>query len=139
MGTDVTPWQAKIDELRTLKDDFNSYGAPKPTEEIIARVEELTRNVQYAKYLTRIKATADGGVAVYFADNTRYANIELDNDRTIGVMLRDAALERTAYFDVDKFRPTNHPFARQDKFTLHATMLLINAFIERQFTIADGV
>ena len=92
----------KLWELSILKSNWDSYGAPTPNGVALrnaTRILELLRPFDLA--LANIMPSAEGGIGICFAQDGRYADIELSNDGEI-LGVRYVGMETPVLIDVDK-------------------------------------
>jgi hypothetical protein len=59
--------QAEISDMLLLQDDWNGYGAPRPTEAAISAARSIVRKFRSLLVIPeKVSASADGGVALIF-------------------------------------------------------------------------
>jgi|SRR5271154_1278912 len=76
--------QRKINEMRKLSHNWDTYGAEPPNEEARNAARELLVCMEGRKFLpTDAVASAEGGVALSFTAGNRYADIECLNSGEI--------------------------------------------------------
>ncbi len=78
-------WDAQLDRLRLLQDDWDSYGAPAPSHESIARAEHVLTKLLIPKgwIPRRIVPAGEGGTAITYRggpDDINYGDICFLND-----------------------------------------------------------
>jgi hypothetical protein len=70
----------KLQEMRTLVRDWNSYGAESPNETSLNRAAQTLTQLQDRLFVpTKIVPSSEGGVAICFIQGDRYADIEFLN------------------------------------------------------------
>jgi hypothetical protein len=84
--------QQKLQEMKNLLPNWNSYGAEAPNEASRNRAAETLTLLQDRFFLpTKIVASSEGGVAICFIKDDRYADIEfLNTGETLAVTYRGA-------------------------------------------------
>lgn len=90
----------QLGELTTLGPDWDSYGAEPPNETAVdaaERILELLRTMSIPP--TRVVASSEGGVAICFAEEDRYADFECFNDGDIAAV-RFRGTERPIVWEV---------------------------------------
>jgi hypothetical protein len=67
--------------MHSLAEDWDSYGAPVPAPESIARAKEAIGKLRFSQLLPEIVApSAEGGVSIYFSTGSQKAFIEFLNE-----------------------------------------------------------
>lgn len=97
-GEVMSSWQVKIDELRALEDDWDSDGAPKPTEAVLTHVERIAHDSP--RYITDIFAASDGGVVICFDYMERSVQFNFENDGSIKLICINMSSESYTTLDV---------------------------------------
>ena len=82
----------KIEAMRNLTSNWDTYGAEPPTEASLAKARTVLETLYQMNFRSsRIAASAEGGVAISFFDKQRYSDIEFLNtdDVLAATSLRD--------------------------------------------------
>lgn len=89
--------------LRSLQDDWDSYGAPAPSRRAVAISEQVAQAMQDADVAaTRIAPSVRGGVGLTHRRGDRKVYVEIGNDGDVIVMLSDGETEpRVQATDLD--------------------------------------
>lgn len=68
--------------LNSVKDNWDTYGSPKPNEEALKVAAAVLGTLQQDGLLIPIKLlpSAEGGVGICFVEESRYAHIEIFNE-----------------------------------------------------------
>lgn len=76
--------QSQLCSLAELRSNWDSYGAPAPTETAIENAARILGHMQpFDLTLANIVPSAEGGVGFCFAKDDRYADIESSNEGDI--------------------------------------------------------
>ena len=79
-----------LDDLRTLKNNWDSYGAPKPNERSFVLAEQVLDVLRKASFLPdRIVPSGEGGVGIVFSRGRLYADFECFNDGELLIAMSD--------------------------------------------------
>jgi hypothetical protein len=71
----------RLGEMRSLAEDWDSYGAPVPAPETIANATLALERLRFSFLMPEIVApSAEGGVAIYFSQGRQKAFIEFLNE-----------------------------------------------------------
>lgn len=93
----------KLEHLRNLEPNWDSYGAETPNEtslDLARRILEQLSNLLFEP--SRVVPSAEGGVAIIFQEDDRYALFECFNDGDIAGMMMDRQAVRDVFqVDVD--------------------------------------
>lgn len=90
----ATGWLVKFVQLSKLKDGWNGYAAPAPSEKAIALARSFVDMLIKEKYEPkRLAPSAVGGVAVSQRSNDRKVYVEFFNDGTIYALFSDGSSE----------------------------------------------
>lgn len=74
----------KIDGMRSLTSNWDTYGAEPPTEASLAKAKTVMETLYQMNFRpSRIAASAEGGVAISFFDQKRYSDIEILNTEDV--------------------------------------------------------
>jgi hypothetical protein len=93
--------QSELSSLAELKSNWDSYGAPAPTETAIenaARILERMRPFDLA--MAYIVPSAEGGIGFCFARDDRYADIESSNEGDI-IGVRYVGMQKPVLIETD--------------------------------------
>ena len=78
--------------LRTLEENWNTYGAPAPNETAIENAAGALGHLSNLDVRPdRVAASTEGGVAISFFENGKYADMEFFNSGDIAAIVSDAA------------------------------------------------
>lgn len=78
------PWSLDLDQLATLTNDWDGYGALAPNATAIDNARRVAEwLMQNERALDRVVASAEGGVAVYVKNGPRYGSAECLNDGSV--------------------------------------------------------
>ena len=92
--TQATGWQVKFVELSKLKDGWNGYDAPAPSEQARLTARSFVDILLKEKYEPkRVSPSAVGGVAVTQRKNNRKVYVEFFNDGTVFALFSDGSSE----------------------------------------------
>jgi hypothetical protein len=90
----ATGWLIKFVQLSKLKDGWNGYAAPAPSEKAIALARSFVDILLKEKYEPkRLAPSAVGGVAVTQRSNNKKVFVEFFNDGTIYALFSDGSSE----------------------------------------------
>ena len=79
-GLGRSPWLKELDRLRTLPSNWDSYGAAPPNAGALSALTlVLGQVIRLGLKPTRIAPSAEGGAAVCFVRDGKYADIECFN------------------------------------------------------------
>ncbi|MBN1515612.1 hypothetical protein JXA32_03480 [Candidatus Sumerlaeota bacterium] len=71
----------RINELKELERDWDSYGAPAPTFKAISLSQTILDELNNIEFLPNgVLPSVEGGIAFIFSNHEKYANVEIDND-----------------------------------------------------------
>lgn len=81
----TNPWAKELDALRRLPADWDSYGSPPPNETAMSNLAVILRRLYEIDdgQILSIVPSAEGGCAVCFVEDARYADIECFNDGNV--------------------------------------------------------
>ena len=73
---------AELSGLKSMTEDWDTYGASRPNEEAIESAGAVLGSLQREGLLvpTKLLASAEGGVGICFVEGSRYAHIEILNE-----------------------------------------------------------
>jgi hypothetical protein len=77
----------ELDRLRSLQNDWNSYGAEPPNEIAFDKAKLILSIAQTLRLpISRVVASAEGGIGVCFVRGNRYAHIEASNQGHLAIV-----------------------------------------------------
>ena len=92
---------SKLYELCSLKNNWDSYGAPSPNENALKNASRILKSMKLSDLeLLNVVPSAEGGIGFCFKIHNRYADIEAMNDGTI-LGVRYVGMEAPILIDVD--------------------------------------
>ena len=123
-----TPLFERLEQLASLGDDWNSYGAPTPNQEATAFARAvLDVALENAFFPEDIAPSVEGGVLICFRAAERYADIECFNDGAVLAMTSEPPLDPRAW-------PV-----RNDRRGIQNAVEEIRAFVEGQQASTSNV
>jgi hypothetical protein len=89
-----SPWideaMRALDALRELAPNWDSYGAEPPAEDALQRAHEVIEALDAMRFRPdRVAASAEGGVAIAFVREGRYADVECFNSGEMLAVISD--------------------------------------------------
>lgn len=85
---------SSLEKYATLDDNWDSYGAEKPSLHSVAATETFLRKLRAELFMpNRIVPSAEGGIAVYFNNGTKVAYVEFRNSSEVILAMYDSEID----------------------------------------------
>ncbi len=102
--SDLQKTLAEISALRMLEDDWDSYGASRPSPVAIDLVENLVKRLKNFPVRAKTKVGSAGEVGLYWKSQNCYIDITVDAAKKFVIYHADSALNPVSYYEGQSYK-----------------------------------